>query len=135
MDFLETTNNAIIEGNVSADLRFAHAETIIPFAALLGIDIASAQTNDLNYVLDIWKDYQIAPMAANIQWILYNNDSGEYLIKMLLNEKEVTFPIESDNIPYYKWDDVSSYYQTILDSLPLIKTFSEDKKLRYLKFK
>ena len=133
IDFLETTNNAIVEGNVSADFRFAHAETIIPFAALLGIDIASSQTLDLDLLIELWKDYEIAPMAANIQWIVYNNKEDEYIIKMLLNEKEVTFPIESDIEPYYKWDDVANYYQNVIDSLKLIKTFSIDKKLKYFK--
>ena len=134
-DFLETSNNAISEGNVSADFRFAHAETIIPFAALLGIEIASGKTLDLEDVKDIWKDYLITPMASNIQWIFYSNNTNDILVKMLLNEIEVNFPIESDKAPYYKWDDIASYYQTELDKLPMIKSFSIEKKVRYFKLK
>ena len=65
--------------------------------------------------------------------LMFNNKEDEYIIKMLLNEKEVTFPIESDIEPYYKWDDVANYYQNVIDSLKLIKTFSIDKKLKYFK--
>ena len=134
-DFLETSNNAISEGSASADFRFAHAETIIPFAALLGIPVASAKTLDLIEVKEIWKDYLITPMAANIQWIFYSNGSGSILVKMLLNESEVNFPFESNTAPYYKWEDVSTYYQNMLSELPMIKSFSIDKKVRYFKLK
>lgn len=134
-DFLETSNNAISEGSASADFRFAHAETIIPFAALLGIPVASAKTLDLIEVKEIWKDYLITPMAANIQWIFYSNGSGSILVKMLLNESEVNFPFESNSAPYYKWEDVSTYYQNMLSELPMIKSFSIDKKVRYFKLK
>lgn len=132
-DFLVTTYNAITEGEVSADFRFAHAETIIPFAALLGIPIASQKESDLNLISTKWLDFQISPMAANIQWILYSNDTGHYLIKMLLNEKEVSFPIESATAPYYDWEEIRSYYQNILDSLPIIPSFSTERQVRYYK--
>ncbi|MEG2947654.1 MAG: histidine-type phosphatase, partial [Bacteroidales bacterium] len=132
-DFLVTTYNAIAEGEVSADFRFAHAETIIPFAALLEIPIASQKESDLNLISTKWLDFQISPMAANIQWILYSNDTGHYLIKMLFNEKEVSFPIESATAPYYDWDEVRSYYQNILDSLPIIPSFSTERQVRYYK--
>lgn len=132
-DFLATSYNAISEGEVSADFRFAHAETIIPFAAILGIPIASAKVTDLNKVNTQWLDFQIAPMAANIQWIFYSNENGHFLVKMLLNEKEVPFPIKSDIAPYYDWDDVRNYYQNILDSLPVIPSFSTERKVKYYK--
>lgn len=132
-DFLVTTYNAITEGDVSADFRFGHAETIIPFAALLGIPIASQKESNLNLISTKWLDFQISPMAANIQWILYSNDTGNYLIKMLLNEKEVLFPIKSDTAPYYDWEDVRTYYQTILDSLPIIPSFSTERQVKYYK--
>ena len=132
-DFLVTSYNAISEGEVSADFRFAHAETIIPFAAMLRIPIASAKETDLNLISMKWLDFQIAPMAANIQWIFYSNDTGNFLVKMLLNEKEVPFPIESPTAPYYDWEEVRSYYQSILDSLPLIPSFSTERQVKYYK--
>lgn len=132
-DFLSTSYNAITEGGVSADFRFAHAETIIPFAALLGIPLASEKETNLNLINTKWLDFQVSPMAANIQWIFYSNDTGNYLVKMLLNEKEVSFPIETETPPYYDWEDIRNYYQNVLESLPIIPSFSVERQVRYYK--
>ena len=49
------------------------------------------------------------PMASNIQMVLYRNDSGECLVKVLYNEREVCLkglmPVSG---PYYRWGDVVS---------------------------
>lgn len=119
-DFLITTEQAIKSGNTSANLRFAHAETIIPFASILKLPGYWVQTDDLGKVAYIWQDYEVAPMAANIQWILYKNkESNDYLIKVLYNEQETILPLESDYKPYYKWDDVKKFYLQVLDELNL----------------
>ncbi|MEG1380495.1 MAG: hypothetical protein RSC75_12905 [Bacteroidales bacterium] len=132
-DFIVTSYNAIVEGGVSADLRFAHAETLAPFAALLGIPEASAQLTDLAEVSKYWKDFQITPMAANIQWIFYSNPDGNILVKMLLNEKEVKFPFDSDWAPYYEWESIMNYYQDILEKITVIPSYSIEQKIKYYK--
>lgn len=119
-DFLITAHAALDKEDRSADLRFAHAETIIPFASLMGIQDASIQTNELGYVPCIWKDYEVAPMAANIQWVFYKKRGGqEVLIKVLYNEHEVFLPLASPIAPYYKWEDVSAYYIQKLQALQI----------------
>ncbi|MGL4738719.1 MAG: hypothetical protein ACRCW2_14800 [Cellulosilyticaceae bacterium] len=119
-DFLITSQQALDEGKRSADLRFAHAETIIPFASLLGIPGASMQTDELGYVPCIWKDYEVAPMAANIQWIFYKKrGTDEILVKVLYNEREVKLPIPSVVAPYYRWGDVRKYYLQKLQTLQI----------------
>lgn len=120
-DFLTTSENAIKNSDIAANFRFAHAETIVPFASILKIDFASQQTNDLNEVQNIWKDYEVTPMGANIQWIFYRNDKNDILVKMLYNEKEVNFPLESKTKPYYKWKDVKNYYQKVIENLKIKK--------------
>lgn len=132
-DFLITSYNSIVDGGVSADFRFAHAETIIPFAAFLDINIASAKTMDINNVSNVWKDFEIAPMAANIMWIFYSNNDGEIIVKMLLNEKEVSFPVNSNITPYAHWEDIQKYYQNKLDALSVIPSLSTEAKLKYFK--
>ncbi|MDX8336168.1 histidine phosphatase family protein [Candidatus Cetobacterium colombiensis] len=118
-DFISTSENAIKNRNIAANLRFAHAETIIPFASLLKIDFASKQTKNLKDVENIWKDYEVSPMGANIQWIFYKNEKNEILVKMLYNEKEIEFPINSNLKPYYKWNDVKNYYENIIKNLKI----------------
>lgn len=52
-------------------------------------------------------------MSANVQWVLYSNGC-EYLIKALLNEKEVRLPVKTNSFTYYKLSDVASYYKKVL---------------------
>jgi len=110
VDFINIIDS-IIDGTKKADakLRFTHAEAISPFATLLGIPQASVPAGSV-YIYDkTWNASGIIPMSANIQWILYSNEKG-YLIKMLLNEKEVTFPVSTKYYPYYNWQQVKSFY-------------------------
>jgi hypothetical protein len=119
-DFLVSTEKALKEKNISANLRFAHAETIIPFASLMQLPGCSTQTNHLNQVEKIWKNYEVAPMAANIQWILYTNSKNtDYLIKVLYNEQEIKLPLESFFKVYYKWEDVKAFYFNVIQHLQL----------------
>lgn len=132
-NFLSTSENAIKNENIAANLRFAHAETVIPFASLLKIDFASKQTNDLNNVENIWKDYKVSPMGVNIQWVFYKNEKNDVLVKMLYNEKEINFPIESNMKPYYKWDDIKKYYEKVINDLKIKKYDTIIDEVKYFK--
>ena len=64
------------------------------------------------------------PMACNIQLVCYcpiakKVQGAEYrspttgddiLVKALLNERETYLPAQTDNWPYYKWQDLRQYY-------------------------
>ena len=43
-------------------------------------------------------------MGANIQIVLYRNRGGEVLVRILLNEKDATLPIECKSAPFYPWE-------------------------------
>lgn len=111
--FIETSEENLRTKEYGAFMRFAHAETIIPFAALLKIPEASEATDITADIVKIWKDYDVAPMAANIIWVFYQNKEGDVLVKMMLNEREVAFPILTDNFPFYEWSKVKRYYQDL----------------------
>ena len=53
-------------------------------------------------------------MACNIQLVFYRSKNAKLnapiLVKALLNEKEATLPVPTDQYPYYKWDDLRAYY-------------------------
>ena len=124
-DFLDTSEGAILYREKSADLRFAHAETISPFAALLRLPCMCEQTLSPYKVAVLWKNYQVAPMAANMQWIFYDRKQRimkreqDVLVKLRYNERTIPFPIPTRQYPYYRWTDVKAYYQSILDGLHL----------------
>jgi hypothetical protein len=92
-------------------LRFAHAETIIPFATMLEIPGISGKSVDLSNLYmhenDVWCGEHVSPMAANIQWEIYRHEINhqQILVRMLYNEVEVRFkedcqPISSDSFFY-----------------------------------
>ena len=75
-----------------AVLRFAHAEIIIPLATSLDLHsmmqpLALHQT--YSYATSTWRGETVSPMAANIQWDIYQNPQGHTLVKMLYNEKKL----------------------------------------------
>jgi hypothetical protein len=51
-------------------------------------------------------------MAGNFQVIFYRSDDNDpdVLVKILLNEKEATLPLPTDNAPYYHWSDVRDFW-------------------------
>lgn len=122
VSFLLTTEDYISNQKVIANLRFGHAETIAPFAALLGIKGASefVSSDQIQDFQKSWDCSAIIPLSANIQWVLYkNNNTGNFLIKFLLNEKEVTIrELNDSGTPYYyKWSDVKDFYIRKLEKM------------------
>lgn len=98
--FKET--DAVAAGDLShaAKLRFAHAEIIIPLASALGLrGMAEQQPRAATYSYQNspWRGAEVAPMAANIQWDVYQNAAGKTLVRMLYNERETSFKPACDH--------------------------------------
>lgn len=124
-EFIRTAEEVINgQSNKQANFRFAHAETVIPFVVLLGIEKTDSSIANPDSVALYWKDYEIAPMAANVQWIFYRDNEQNVWIKILLNEQEAALPLATDRFPYYQWEEVHNFLsqrilmaQKILSSL------------------
>jgi multiple inositol-polyphosphate phosphatase/2,3-bisphosphoglycerate 3-phosphatase len=130
VDFLQSTAKALKEpAGKDALLRFSHAETISPFATLLGIQQAAVPTSSIFTFNKRWQACNVIPLSANIQWIVYTNGK-DYLVKVLLNEQEATLPIRTTTWPYYRWSDLDAYYKSLLHGLKV--DLSQDM-LQYLK--
>ncbi|GAA3984937.1 histidine phosphatase family protein [Mucilaginibacter dorajii] len=110
-NFITTTDDFIKTRTYNANLRFAHAETISPFAALLGIEDADKVSSDINQFDRAWQASKVIPLSSNIQWIFYKKKgSANYLVKILLNEKEARITGLKNVSPYYKWADMRRFY-------------------------
>ena len=115
----------------TATLRFGHDTVIIPFTALLQLEKdslkAGVETTDMENLHKVWRDYEITPMAANVQFIFYKSakKGSPILVKVMLNEIEQKLPITCNQqapsagsgalqncpaAPFYRWDDVREYY-------------------------
>ncbi|SHO54574.1 histidine-type phosphatase [Vibrio quintilis] len=100
----------------AAKLRFAHAETIIPFAAQMQLK-GSTQSVSLSegYQPDNpWRGEWVSPYSANIQWDVYRDKDGKLLVKMLYNEEEIGFkqdckPVKPGSY-YYRFNELTRCY-------------------------
>lgn len=120
-NIISEADNIISDGDKhGATLRFGHESIVMPLTCLLGINDYDLQTDDLDSLEDHgWVNYNIFPMAANIQIVFYKNKKStdkDFLLKVLLNEHEVTLPIHSELAPYYKWRDFKQHYNAKLDT-------------------
>ncbi|MDE5607375.1 MAG: histidine phosphatase family protein [Muribaculaceae bacterium] len=97
LDIIESLQRAA-EGknNVTANLRFGHAETLMPLLSQLHIPGCYYMTNYFDTVRQHWKDFYVVPMAANIQFVLLKSESGKHYVMTLLNEEPVNL-IPNDN--------------------------------------
>ena len=78
---------------LGAELRFTHAEEIIPLAALMQLPGSTRQVTEAapyTYAGNPWRGASVAPMGANIQWDLFRRDD-KFLVRMLYNEKQTAF--------------------------------------------
>lgn len=109
-NFIEGTNPAV------ADLRFGHAETVMPLVSLLRIPGCYYLTNYFDTVARHWTDFSIVPMAANVQFILLKNtDNNRWYVRVDLNEKPVSL-IPGDNRIYIPWAEARRY---MTDCIPI----------------
>jgi hypothetical protein len=98
----------------------------MPLACLLELDNCGMAVKNLDELDTYWRNYRIFPMGCNIQLVFYRpiqkvkkgkavgykspTTGDDILVKALLNERETYLPIETDNWPYYKWQDLRQYY-------------------------
>lgn len=122
-NIIESADTAINNGGNGANLRFGHEVIVLPFTTLLELDNFGKEINDLEEVAGQWKNSDVFPMGCNIQMVFYKPTdqpatADNVLIKILLNEKECSLPVSTDNAPYYSWKDLRQYYLDKLASMP-----------------
>ena len=116
---IEEADSCLRHPNPGATLRFGHETIVLPLTCLLGINGFDRQFTNLEELdANGWINFEVFPMAANIQFVFYRNDTDDddILLKVLLNEEEATLPLETDCAPYYHWNDFREYYLKKLDT-------------------
>lgn len=92
LDIIETTDR-FIEGRDGATgvcLRFGHAETLMPLLSLMRLEGCYYLTNYFDSVAEHWQDFNVVPMAANLQIVVSKAEgSGHYYVNAYHNEKPV----------------------------------------------
>lgn len=126
---IEGADSAVVSKHVGANLRFGHESVLLPLITLMEINNVDYSTDNIDMLAHNWRNFEFFPMASNMQIIFYRpirkeidhdgsspESDGDVLVKILLNEKEVPFPIKTSSYPYYRWDDVRSYYDSKLNA-------------------
>lgn len=114
-NIIESADAMIESGRHGADLRFGHDSCIVPLLGLMKVEGCYGSTDDPYTLHEVYADYKITPMAANLQLIFYKNKKDDIIVKLLLNEREVTLPLLTTDIaPYYRWSDLKPYLTTLL---------------------
>ncbi len=123
-NIIESADTAMVSPRISANLRFGHESIVLPLTILMELDSTAVDTADLDGLASCWRNYEIFPMGSNIQMIFYRpagnaaNNPDEVLVKVMLNEKEVSLPVTPVSGPYYRWNDLRALYMDKLDSFP-----------------
>lgn len=100
---VEGTNPAV------ADLRFGHAETVMPLVSLMHLPGCYYMTNYFDTVGQHWRDFDVVPMAANVQIVLFRSKkSNRYYVRTDLNEEPVSL-MPNDSRIYVPWGEARNY--------------------------
>lgn len=103
-------------------LRYGHDTNLAPLATLMGMNALQKETVDWNKIADTYRTYRLIPMCGNVQLIFYRKQGNQdILVKLLLNEREVTLPLRTDVSPYYHWNDVREYWKRVVKEFPFRK--------------
>jgi len=113
-DLITTTDGFINGTNPNVcNLRFGHAETLMPLLSIMRLKGCYYMTNYFDTVGMHWKDFEVVPMAANLQMILFKSDTGHYYVRIDLNEKPIPL-IPNSSVIYTPWSEARNYLTRIL---------------------
>ena len=112
---IERTDSAISTGRPGANLRFGHDGILISIITLMELGIYGDEINSLEDLENSeWRDYEIIPMAGNLQLVFYRPEGDftpdDILVKAMINEREVSMPGTPVSGPYYRWSDLRDHY-------------------------
>ena len=103
-DIIAKADERIASGRQGADLRFGHDYTFLPLLMTLDVNGFGKDVTDPDEI-PVWCQLHQVPMGANLHFVFYRSArSPKVLFKVLLNGKEATLPLQTDNWPYYDWD-------------------------------
>ncbi len=111
-NIIESADKYIQSGESGATLRFGHDGNLIPLAGLLRLENCYNKTDKPEDFYKNFADFKIAPMAGNIQIVFFKNKKeGNVIVKFMLNEREISIPLETPIYPFYEWQAVKKYYE------------------------
>lgn len=111
IEIMTRADEMLASGEVQADLRFGHDTDLLRLVSLLDINGYGMESEDMKEVAAKWRNYDIAPMGANLQLVFYRNGEGEVLVAPRLNERPARIGSLPEAAPgFYSWDAVRALF-------------------------
>ncbi|MCM1484043.1 MAG: histidine phosphatase family protein [Muribaculaceae bacterium] len=110
LDIIDTIDTFVADSTRidPVQLRFGHAETLMPLLSLMRLRGCYYLTNYFDTVGAHWCDFNVVPMAANLQMILLRSHTGRLYVLTKLNE--VAMPlIPNDPAIFVPWGKAREY--------------------------
>jgi len=127
-DFIDKADKAIVEGGITANLRYGHDTYLFPLLCLMDINDCNYSSADFDDVSDVWVSYDIVHMASNIQMVFFRDRKDKVIVQVLVNEEPAEIPVGKyvdvkgrEHEGFYDWMTLRKYY---LDKI----SFWENKK-------
>lgn len=109
-NIIETADKCLSGEGEDVTIRFGHDLNFVPLVSLLNVNGLDVAVDDPSVLYKVWSSYKISPMGTNLQLIFFRNPAGNVKVKVMLNEKECSFPeISSQSGPYYDWTILRAY--------------------------
>lgn len=97
------------EQNIAA--YFAHQETVMPFMSLVKIKGTSFDGEKWEKLKDEVQDHYLCPMAANIQYTVYESKTGNLYLRCDLNEQVIA--IKNDGRQYIRLEEAIDFFKSL----------------------
>lgn len=112
IDMMEDADRRLEEGRGGVTARFGHDHVILPVLRLMGLGRYSGEPASADGLQEVYSVAD-APMACNVQIVFYKSRkaSKPVLVKLLLNGREESLPIDAVDGPYYDWNDVQAFFR------------------------
>jgi len=98
--------------------RSAHAETVIPLHALLGINLDAEPPTAANFQEMSGRKFRsgcISPFSGNINFVLYSCEEGGFKIQTYVNERLVKIPCCESEVDC-PFEDFLACYENIVQT-------------------
>ena len=117
-DIVSQADSVLRSGKPAVSLRFGHDTNLASLAYLLQLSGCNGTPQDYRDAWKHWANYQVTPMAANLQVVFYRKPQqtlspDDVLVKFVYNETERSIPVATDCAPYYHWKDVRQWMTEI----------------------
>ena len=108
---IDEADEVIADGRRGAHLRYGHDQNVATLGALIRLEGCDGRAEAYQDIRDVFHDYDIVPMACNIQLVFFRKGAKDpILVKILLNEREVRTALLPDEGPFYRWDDLRAAF-------------------------